>query len=231
MRNQIRFRLTNQLTESTGQIVLVFLVPAIDRHSDNAVLTPWQVLNPAPNGGNQPFLFDVQDLQLAVENQDTLCQSRSVDVHANQLYTVTNNHNQGPVLHLSRSEVPRKASQISVRNTTDPPATLRSIWKVGGRPVLVKEGINLGSTNTVEIIPTLFFIVVQPLGDGSPLRQYSREFPYQPMPQMFKESRAASYDVPVGQREVSVRWIRPGGMSGADVLVFDPPSARPQTFL
>lgn len=224
MTREISFRLTNRLTENTGQSVLVFLLPFMDRTTEDAILSPWQTLNPAANCGHQSFVFR-ENLELAVENQATGTQSPTVAVRQNQLYTVTNNDNQGPVLHLSHSETPRSSSQVAVRNTTDPTIALRAFISISGSRVITQGGINFGTTVTFELIPTLFFVVVHPPSPTFRLPQFSHQIPFIPPPEIFGESTFRRYDSQSGVGHVEVSWMRPGGMSGADILVFDPPTA------
>lgn len=224
MTRKISFRLTNRLTENTGQSVLVFLVPFMDRTTEDAVLEPWQTLNPAANGGKQSFVFHDR-LGLMVENQTTGTQSATLAVQPNQFYTVTNNDNQGPVLQLSPSETPLSSTKVAVRNTTDPTISLEAIWSVSGSTVAVQKGINLDTTATFELIPTLFFVVAHPPSPAFQLPQFSRQIPFVPPPEIFDKSPFSRYDPQSGVSRVEVSWVRPGGMSGADTLVFDPPSA------
>ncbi len=223
MTRQITFRVTNRLTENTGQAVLVFLLPFVDRTTEDVLLSPWQTLNPAANGGHQSFVFQ-DDMGLAVQNQDTGTQSVTEAVRHNQLYTVSNNDNQGPVLHLSASETPGSSRQVAVRNTTDPTITLRAIWSVSGHTTITMEGINFDTTTTYELIPTLFFVVAFLPGMDFQLPQYSQQTPFVPPPSIFGESVFTRYDARSGVSDVEVTWVRPGGMNGADALIFNPPT-------
>lgn len=226
MSRPIRFTVTNELTQNTGQVILVYQMPLTNRLSESITLSAWQILNPSANGGSQPFFYNGR-LQLAVENENTLSRSVITEVAPNQLYTVTNNYNQGPVLHLT-SESPPSARQVGVRNSTDPPISLNTIWFVDDRPVIQEAGVNLGAAVTFELNPAFFFVIAHPRNDGLQLQQFSHQVPFVPSPREIVDgaSYTKSYDVPGGVQEVKVSWRRPGGINGADVLVFDPPTYR-----
>lgn len=227
MASEVRFRLINRLTRNTGQMVLAFLRPLLGSDTRNMHLNAWRTLNPAANGGSQPFTYR-GTLQLAVEDQATHCQSPLVDVRPNQLYTVSNDDNQGPVLNLSLGEGAPSSKQVAVRNTTDPAISLDAIWFCDHWPILKQSALNLGITATFQIDPTFFFVVTQPpFGGASGIRlnQYSQEFPYIVPPEgNFKSKPYAEYQVPPGAELVEIIWTRPGGMDGADTLIFNPPS-------
>ncbi|HJX29562.1 MAG TPA: hypothetical protein VJ885_16790 [Thermoanaerobaculia bacterium] len=227
MTNDICFKLTNQLTENTGQSVLVYMMPAVDRLDSDLFLSAWKVLNPSANGGSQRFRFR-NELQLAVEHEPTLCRSAIQDVKPNQLYLATNSATHGPALQLSYSETPPNTRQVAVRNDTDPPLDLSAIWYVDGSPIAIQRQINLGATTTMQLSPEFYFIVALPTLKG--VDQFSSEFPYLvPAQDAFRAASAHhAYRIPPGCRNVSVRWLRPGGMSGSDLLIFDPPSASPR---
>lgn len=223
----VHFKLTNQLTRNTGQSVLVYRMPAADRLSADLFLSAWQILNPSANGGSQRFRLADQ-LQLAVEHEESLCRSPLVDVRPNQLYLATNSDNQGPALQLSGSETPPSAKQVAVRNDTDPAIRLSVIWFIDGRPIAIQKGLNLGGTTTFELTPTLYFLPAIPSNKG--LNQLSEELSYVvPMESVQTAVSSQRFRVPAGVPNVSIRWLRPGGLSGADVLLFDPPSAPPTT--
>lgn len=208
----VDFLVTNHVTQNTGQRVLVFLTPTDAADAADFNFAAWQILNPSANGGNQPFTFQ-DTIQLAVENQETFSQSATIEVSANQLYTVTNENNQGPVLNLT-SEAPQSAAVTAVTNRTDPAVTLNSIWSVNGNPIVSQGGLNLGNTVSFELASSLFFMVAIPTvtGFNYRLQQFSGE---------------TRYIIPPGVTHVDVTWSRPGGLPGSDVLTFYPPSAAP----
>jgi hypothetical protein len=228
MTRKVQFRLTNRLTRNTGQMVLVFLRPVLGPDTRDMHLNAWQTLNPAANGGSHPFTF-YGAMQLAVEDRYTHCQSPLVDVRPNQLYTVSNDDNQGPVLNLSHGEAAPSSRQVAVRNTTDPAISLNATWLCDGWPILQQSALNLGITATFRLAPTFFFVVTQPPFGGPSgvrLQQFSRDFPYQVPPEAdFVNKPHSEYLLPPGADRVEVTWTRPGGMDGADTLIFDPPSA------
>lgn len=225
MQTPIYFRLTNRLTRNNGYKVLVFLTPADTSQPKDLHFAAWQTLNPAANGGNQPFLYQGR-LQLAVEDEDTECQSPTVAVRPNQYYTVTNADNQGPVLNLSYSQKPPSSRQVAVENTTDPAIGLSTIWMVDGRPIVQQSGLNLDSTATFVLNPTFFFIVARTPEDGFAWRlpQFSPQtvFVAPPEESFANVTYRGAYRVPPGADLVEVTWKRPGGMAGADVLTFNP---------
>ncbi len=206
------FLVTNNVTQNTGQRVLVFLTPTDAADTEDFNFAAWQMLNPSANGGSQPFTFQ-DTIQLVVENQETLAQSSTIQVAANQLYTVTNENNQGPVLNLT-SEAPQSAAVTAVTNKTDPAITLNSLWYVSGSPNVSRGGLTVGNTVSFELAPTLFFLVAIPTvtGFNYRLQQFSGE---------------TRYIIPAGVTHVDVTWSRPGGIPGSDVLTFNPPSAAP----
>lgn len=224
MMPDVCFTLTNQLTENTGQSVLVYMMPMADRVDSDLFLSAWRVLNPSANGGSQRFRFQNR-LQLTVEHEPTLCRSAVVDVQPNQLYVATNSATHGPELQLSYSETPPTTRQVAVRNETDPPLALSAIWLLDGKPVAVQKNVNLGATTTFQLSPEFFFIVAHPPTKG--VDQFSAEYEYLiPAKDAFQSSSAyRTYRISPGCRNVQIRWLRPGGMSSADVLIFDPPSA------
>jgi len=225
MQNPIYFRLFNRLTRNNGYMVLVFLTPADTSKPRDLFFAAWQTLNPAANGGNQPFLYQ-GNLQLAVEDEDTECQSPTVEVRPNQYYTVSNNDSQGPVLNLSYSQKPQSSKQVAVENTTDPAITLANLWMVDGKPIVKQGGLNLDSTATFVLDPTFIFIVARPVGEGFTWRlpQFSPPSVFLPPSEdsFASVTYRGSYRVPPGADLVEVTWNRPGGMSGADVLTFNP---------
>lgn len=225
MNTDISFTLTNRLIQNTGQSVLVYMVPIADRTQTDLFLAAWQVLNPSANGGSQRFRF-LDRLQLAVEHEPTSCRSAVVDVKPNQLYIATNNDNQGPAIHLSYAEGPPSAKQVAVRNETDPPLDLTAIWYIDGRPIALQRGLNLSTMATFQYSAAFYFMVATPKIRG--LEQISEEFRYLvPADDEFKAVSSKSlYEVTPGVRQVNIRWMRPGGLSGSDVLLFDPPTAR-----
>ncbi|MEM9595385.1 MAG: hypothetical protein AAGD06_14020 [Acidobacteriota bacterium] len=211
MARTVDFMVTNNVTQNTGQRVLVFLTPTDAADAEDFNFAAWQILNPSANGGSQPFTFQ-DTIQLAVENQATRSRSSLIDVGANQLYSVTNENNQGPVLNLT-NESPQSAAVTAVTNRTDPAITLESYWYVNGNPVVSEGGLNLGNTVSFELASSLFFMVAIPTvtGFNYRLQQFSGE---------------TRYIIPPGVTSVSVNWSRPGGLAGSDVLTFDPPSAQ-----
>ena len=225
MTNDICFTLTNQLTKNTGQVVLVYMMPVAERISSDLFLSAWRVLNPSANGGNQRFYCQSQ-LQVAVEHEPTLCRSALHDARPNQLFVATTQDNQGPALHLSYSETPPSAKQVAVRNETDPPLPLSVIWYVDGSPIIVQKDVNLDGTATLHYLQEFHFLVALPGPQG--LNQFSEELRYVVPAQEAFQSKATSthqgYRLPPGCRNVNVSWVRPGGLAGSDVLVFDPPS-------
>ncbi|MEM9593384.1 MAG: hypothetical protein AAGD06_03945 [Acidobacteriota bacterium] len=212
MPKTVDFLVTNNVTQNTGQRVLVFLTPTGAADGDGLHYAPWQILNPSANGGCHPFTFQ-DSIQLAVEDQATCSRSAMINVKGNQLYRVTNDNNQGPTLDLT-AEPPYSATLTSVKNQTDPAITLRSVWYVHGSPAVSQSDINLGHSVSFELAPTLFFMVAIPTMNG---------FNYR-LQQFSGETR---YIIPPGVSSVSVNWSRSGGISGADELTFDPPSASP----
>lgn len=212
MARTVEFMVTNNVTQNTGQRVLVFLTPTDAADAEDFNFAAWQILNPSANGGNQPFTFR-DTIQLAVENQQTMSRSAEIEVAANQLYTVTNENNQGPVLNLT-SEPPQSSAVTAVTNKTDPAITLNSLWYVNGNPIVSQGGLNLGNTVSFELASSLFFLIAIPTvtGFNYRLQQFSDE---------------ARYIIPPGVTYVDVTWSRPGGMPGSDVLTFNPPSANP----
>jgi len=223
MPSLVNCKLTNLLTRNTGQSVLVYMMPVADRLTTDLFLSAWQVLNPSANGGSQRFQLSHQ-LQLAVEHEDSLCRSPVVNVRPNQLYVATNSDNQGPALQLSYSEAPPSAKQVAVRNETDPAIRLSVLWFVDGKPIAIQKGLNLGGTTTLVLTPMLFFMVAVPPFKG--LFQFSEEFTFVVPAEGFPSAASKQqYRVAAGVPNVNIRWLRPSGMSGADVLLFDPPSA------
>ena len=205
----VEFNVINRVTQNTGQRVLVFLTPTNAVDSPDSGFAAWQILNPSANGGSQPFTF-TDSLQLAVEDQETRSSSARIEVGENQLYTVTNENNQGPVLNLS-DETPPSAAVTAVTNRTDPAIPLNALWFVHGSPV-VSQGFNRDTTVSFQLASSLFFMVAIPVltGFGYRLQQFSAE---------------TRYIIPPGTNRVVVTWSRPGGLAGSDVLTFDPPSA------
>jgi hypothetical protein len=224
MPSVIHFNLTNRLPRNTGQSVLVYMMPVADRSTTDLFLSSWRVLNPSANGGSQRFVYRDR-LQLAVEDESRLCQSAIVDVKPNQLYLATNSDNQGPALQISYSETPPSAKQVAVRNETDPALQLSAVWYMDGRRIAVQRGLNLGATTTFSLTTAFYFIVACPSHKG--LDQVSEEVTYLvPAADAFQSSSTDRvYRVPPGTRNVNIQWLRPGGLSSADVLLFDPPSA------
>ena len=210
MNGPVQFLVTNNVTENTGQQVLVFLAPTDATDSEDFNFSAWQVLNPSANGGSQPFLFQ-DTIQLAVENANTLSRSSTLDVTPNQFYTVSNENNQGPVLKLT-NQTPPSSKQVAIQNATDPAIMLNSIWSVNGNPIVSQGGLNLRGITTFELASTLFFMVAIPTRTG---------FNYR-LQQFSSQTR---YVIPQGVTQVNVTWSRPGGINGSDVLTFDPPSA------
>lgn len=210
MARTVEFLVTNDVTENTGQRVLVFLTPTDAADAEDYNYHAWQILNPSANGGSQPFTFQ-DTIQLAVENQDTFSRSTEIEVAANQLYTATNENNQGPVLNLT-GDTPPSAKVTAVTNKTDPAVSLNSIWSVNNNPIVSQGGLNLETTVTFELASTLFFMVAIPTRTGFNwrLQQFSNQ---------------TKYIVPAGVTNVGVHWSRPGGLTGSDVLTFSPPSA------
>jgi len=206
----VDFLVTNNVTQNTGQRVLVFLTPTNAVDAEDYNFAAWQTLNPSHSGGSQPFTF-IDSIQLAVENQLTQSRSAQVEVMPNQLYDVTNENNQGPFLNLT-NQTPPSSKLTAVSNKTDPAILLNSIWSVNNNPIVSQGGLNLGNTVTFELAPTLFFMVAIPTVQGFNyrLQQFSGQF---------------KYIVPQGVSQVAVSWSRPGGMTGSDVLTFEPPSA------
>jgi hypothetical protein len=204
------FTVNNQVTENTGQRILVFLTHTDASDAENYNLAAWKTLNPSANGGYQPFTFQ-DSIQLAVQNQSTLSTSATVEVLPNQSWTVTNEDFQGPALSMTGTPPP-SAKLVSVSNQTDPAIQLNSIWSVNGTPIVSLSGFNLGTTQTFQLNPTLYFMVAIPTRTGFNwrLQEVSNQF---------------KYIIPMGVTQVNVTWSRPGGMSGSDVLQFDPPSA------
>ncbi len=204
------FMVTNQVTQNTGQRLLVFLTPTDASDAEDYNFHAWRILNPSANGGRQPFSFE-DSIQLAVQDETTLSTSSTVDVLPNQSWEVRNEDYQGPVLSMV-SASPPSSKLVAVSNKTDPAILLSSVWSVNGNPIVSQGGFNLGTTQTFELNPTLFFLVAVPTRTGFNwrLQEFSGQF---------------KYIIPQGVTKVNVTWSRPGGMSGSDVLVFDPPSA------
>jgi hypothetical protein len=209
-------------------MVLAFLRPVLRGDGRDLHVQPCQTLNPAANGGSHPFTYRGV-MQLAVEDEYTRCQSPIVDTRPNQLYTVSNDNNQGPVLNLSLAESAPTARQVAVRNSTDPTICLNAIWLCDGRPILKQSALNHGVTVTLELAPAFFFVVTQPPFGGAAgvrIQQFSQEFPYVvPVEANFPAKPYSEYIVPPGADVVEITWTRPGGMDGADTLIFDPPSS------
>ena len=204
------FTITNLVTQNTGQRVLVFLTPTDAADAEDYNFTAWQILNPSCNGGSACFTFQ-DTIQLCAQAQASCTQSANINVLPNQSYTVTNENNQGPYLNLT-SNPPPSSKQVAVTNATDPPISLKCIWSINNSPVVSQGGLNLNDTQTFELAPTLFFMVAIPTRTGFNWRL--QEF-----------STQTKYIIPQGVTNVSATWSRPGGLSGSDVLVFDPPSA------
>ncbi|MES1244937.1 MAG: hypothetical protein ABUT39_25235 [Acidobacteriota bacterium] len=225
MSSDICFTLINRLTQNTGQSVLVYMLPVVDRVATDLFLSAWQVLNPSANGGSQRFSYRGR-LQLAVEYEPTCCRSALVDVRPNQLYHVTNSDNQGPTLTLSYAESPPSAKQVAVRNDTDPPLDLSVLWYMDGQPIAVQRGLNLGARTTLQLSLAFYFMVATPKFKGM-LDQFSEEFIYlAPADDVFQSvAMQRAYRLTPGVRQVEVNWLRPGGLSSADVLLFNPPSS------
>lgn len=204
------FTVTNQVTQNTGQRVLVFLTPTDASDAEDYNYHAWKILNPSANGGSQPFTFQ-DSIQLAVEDQISRSSSSTVEVLPNQSWIVTNEDYQGPVLSMISSPPP-SAKVVAVTNQTDPAILLNSQWSVNGSPIVSQGGFNLGATQTFQLNPTLFFMVAVPTRTGFNwrLQEFSNQF---------------KYIIPQGVTQVNVTWSRPSGLPGSDVLVFDPPSA------
>ncbi|MES1240578.1 MAG: hypothetical protein ABUT39_03070 [Acidobacteriota bacterium] len=204
------FNVTNQVTQNTGQRVLVFLTPTDASDAEDYNYNAWKILNPSANGGSQPFTFQ-DSIQLAVQDQVSLSTSSTVEVLPNQSWIVTNEDYQGPVLSMI-STPPPSSKLVAVSNQTDPAILLNSIWSINGSPIVSQGGFNLGTTQTFQLNPTLFFMVAIPTRTGFNwrLQEFSGQF---------------KYIIPQGVTSVNVTWSRPSGMPGSDVLVFDPPSA------
>lgn len=225
MNTDISFTLTNRLIQNTGQSVLVYMVPIADRTQTDLFLAAWQVLNPSANGGSQRFRFR-GNFQLAVEDEATSCRSAVMDVQPNQLYIATNSDNQGPALQIAYSQGPPSAKQVAVLNQTDPAVELTAVWYMDGQPIALQRGLNLSTMATFQYSTAFYFVVATPKIRG--LEQTSEEFRYLvPADDEFKAVSSKSlYEVTPGVRQVNIRWMRPGGLSGSDVLIFDPPTAR-----
>ncbi len=204
------FTVTNQVTENTGQRILVFLTPTNATDAEDYNFNAWKILNPSANGGHQPFTFQ-DSIQLAVQDQATLSTSSSVEVLPNQSWVATNEDFQGPVLKMLATPPP-SSKLVAVSNQTDPATLLNNIWSVNGSAIVSQGGFNLGTTQTFQLNPTLFFKVAIPTRTGFNWRL--QEF-----------SSEVKYIIPQGVTQVNMTWSRPGGMSGSDVLTFDPPSA------
>ena len=212
------FTVTNTLPQDTSQNVLVFTVPT--QANPNYTFAAWQNLNISPNGGSQPFDFDI-NLSVIAEDQNTGTRSAPTPVKANQVLLATYENLRGISLvpAVSNADVSRiTAQQSGVINATDRKGgkaiLLATEWYINGRAAVRVSNMNASAIATFELQPSLYFFAAAPTVTGF-------NYTYQLVSQQTK------YVIPNPDQTpaVDVKWTRGGDMAGADQFLFSPPSA------
>lgn len=219
--NTVNFTFENRLTEDTNESVLIFLLPM--NPSMNSTLTPWQVLQPEPEGGTISFTYKI-NLQVAVISEgDDSKMSPKTDIASGQVldakYTsdgdlILSNNPDTSRIAPQQAGVVNKTGVLNETNNPHPPVLLRTEWFVNGNPITKVSGLNVFSINIFQLdAGVLYFCTASST-------QQSFNYTLQSVLAQTK------YVIPDGITSVMVQWLRPDGKTRPDKFLFDPPSAN-----